>query len=107
AWALEVSERVAEALPDLATTEIRRAQRGGKVYIDVMQNARGHHAVPPYVLRAVPGAPVSTPLAWRELRPDLNPARFNIRTVPARLAKQPRDPMAGLLAGKRRKTAQT
>ena len=47
---------VAEAMPDRATVEIRKAKRGDRVYIDVMQNARGHHAVPPYVLRAVPGA---------------------------------------------------
>jgi bifunctional non-homologous end joining protein LigD len=83
-------------LPDVATTEIRKAKRGDRVYVDVMQNARGHHAVPPYVLRAIPGAPVSTPLAWRELRADIDPRRFNLRTMPARLARQPRDPMAGL-----------
>jgi bifunctional non-homologous end joining protein LigD len=84
-------------LPDVATTEIRKAKRGGKVYVDVMQNARGHHAVPPYVLRAVSGATVPTPLAWRELRADLDPARFNLRTVPARLARQSREPMAALV----------
>jgi bifunctional non-homologous end joining protein LigD len=94
---LEIAERVAEALPGIATIEIRKVKRGGKVYVDVMQNARGHHAVPPYVLRAVPGAPVSTPLDWRELRDDLDPSRFNLQTVPARLARQSADPMAGLL----------
>ena len=100
AWALEIAERVAKASPELATSEIRKAKRGVRVYIDVMQNARGHHAVPPFVLRAVPGAPVSTPLAWRELREDLDPARFNRRTVPARLARQSGDPMAGLFRSK-------
>jgi bifunctional non-homologous end joining protein LigD len=96
-WALGVARRVAEALPDTATTEIRKAKRGGRVYIDVMQNARGHHAVPPYVLRAVAGAPASTPLRWEELKPGLDPRRFNLRTLPARLARQKRDPMAPLL----------
>jgi bifunctional non-homologous end joining protein LigD len=67
------------------------------VYIDVLQNARGHHAVPPYVLRAVPGAPASTPLRWEELRPDLDPKRFNLRTLPTRLARQKHDPAAPLL----------
>jgi bifunctional non-homologous end joining protein LigD len=61
-----------------------------------MQNARGHHAVPPYVVRAVPGAPVSTPLKWSELTADLDPARFTIWTVPARLARQKADPLAAL-----------
>ena len=55
--------------------ERRKAKRGRRVYVDVLQNARGHHAVPPYVLRAVPGAPVSTPLRWAELTADLAPRR--------------------------------
>lgn len=96
-WALEVAERVGAELPDTATTEIRKAKRNGRVYIDVLQNARGHHAVPPYVLRPVPGATVSTPLRWAELKPDLDPKRFNLRTVPARLARQKDDPMAGMV----------
>ena len=35
------------ALPDHATTERSKAKRGTRVYVDVMQNAKGHHAVPP------------------------------------------------------------
>jgi bifunctional non-homologous end joining protein LigD len=96
AWALEIAGRVVEALPEQATTERSKAKRLGRVYVDVMQNARGHHAVPPYVLRAVPGAPVATPLSWRELRPDLDPAQFNVRTIFRRLTRQKRDPMAAL-----------
>src|SRR5581483_4575327 len=98
-WALAVAEEVAALLPETATTEIRKAKRDGRVYIDVLQNARGHHAVPPYVIRPVTGAPVSTPLRWAELRADLDPRRFTLRTVPARLARQKHDPMGPLLAG--------
>ena len=93
-WAEEVAGRVVEALPDVATVERSKAKRRGRVYVDVMQNARGHHAVLPYVLRAVPGAPVSTPLTWREVTPDLDPSRFNLKTIFRRLARQKRDPMA-------------
>jgi bifunctional non-homologous end joining protein LigD len=67
------------------------------VYIDVMQNAKGHHAVPPYVLRAVPGAPVSTPLRWQELTSNLDPKAYNLKTIFQRLTRQRHDPMAGLL----------
>jgi bifunctional non-homologous end joining protein LigD len=98
-WAREIAERVAAELPETATTAIRKAKRGGRVYIDVLQNARGHHAVSPYVLRAVPGAPVSTPLRWAELTPDLDPGRFTLRSVPSRLARQKAEPMAPLLLG--------
>jgi bifunctional non-homologous end joining protein LigD len=96
AWALGVAERVAQAMPEVATTEMRKAKRNRRVYIDVLQNARGHHAVPPYVIRAVAGAPVSTPLSWRELAPDLNPRKFNLKTVPARVARLKTDPMKAL-----------
>jgi bifunctional non-homologous end joining protein LigD len=95
-WAQGVAARVAEALPGAATVEIRKARRGGRVYIDVLQNARGHHAVPPYVLRPVPGAAVSTPLRWSELKAGLDPRRFTIRTVLARLARLKEDPLAPL-----------
>ena len=95
-WALDVAKRVVEALPEKATVERSKAKRGRRVYVDVMQNARGRHAVPPYVLRAVPQATVSTPLEWRELTEKLDPADFNIKTIFRRLARQKRDLFAPL-----------
>jgi bifunctional non-homologous end joining protein LigD len=61
-WGLGLARQVVEALPDIATIERSKAKRGRRVYVDLMQNAKGRHVVPPYVLRPVPGAPVSTPL---------------------------------------------
>jgi bifunctional non-homologous end joining protein LigD len=95
AWAYDRATRVVEALPDQTTVERSKAKRGRRVYIDVMQNAKGRHAVPPYVLRAVPGAPVSTPLNWSELTPALDPGQFNWKTIFRRLAQQKPDPFAG------------
>jgi bifunctional non-homologous end joining protein LigD len=102
AWALDIARRVAAEEPEQATVEIRKARRGDRVCIDVLQNARGHHAVPPYVIRAVPGATVSTPLTWKELTSDLDPARFTVPSVIRRLGRQRRDPLAGLLRHGRR-----
>jgi bifunctional non-homologous end joining protein LigD len=99
AWAEELAGQVVAALPTQATLERSKAGRGKRVYVDVMQNARGHHAVPPYVLRAVPEASVSTPLEWRELTARLDPRQFNLKTIFRRLARQKRDPLAGLLGG--------
>jgi bifunctional non-homologous end joining protein LigD len=99
AWARMIAEQVASSMPGRATVESRKAKRGGRVYIDVLQNARGHHAVPPYVLRAVPGAPVSTPLDWRELKEDLDPAAFNLKTIFRRLARRKSDPLRPILGG--------
>ncbi|WP_422931986.1 non-homologous end-joining DNA ligase [Singulisphaera sp. PoT] len=97
AWALEIAERVAGAMPERATVEIRKAKRGDRVYIDVLQNARGHHAVAPYVLRAVPNATVSTPLDWKEVNGKLDPAEFTTKKVLARVARKKTDPFASLL----------
>lgn len=106
AWALEIAGRVVAALPKIATTERSKAKRGKRVYVDVMQNARGHHAVPPYVLRPVAGAPVSMPLAWREVTAELDPAQFNLKTALRRLDRQKRDPMADLLVAPKRARGQ-
>ncbi len=97
AWAYEVAAKVVAALPDQATTEVRKAQRGRRVFVDVTENARGRHVVPPYVLRATPEATVSMPLTWREVTPDLDATAFTLRTAFRRLSRMKRDPFAGLL----------
>jgi bifunctional non-homologous end joining protein LigD len=97
AWALALAEQVTEAMPEQATIEIRKAKRGDRVYIDVLQNARGHHAVPPYVVRAVPGATISTLLEWSELTNKLDPPSFTMKTVANRLARRKSDPLAKLV----------
>jgi len=97
-WAMGIALRLVADLPDIATVERRKDRRQKKVYVDVLQNARGHHTVPPYVLRAVPQATVSTPLTWAELTPTLDPRRYNLKTIFRRLARQKTDPMAPLLA---------
>jgi bifunctional non-homologous end joining protein LigD len=98
-WASSIAQQLVETLPKQATIERSKAKRGRRVYIDIMQNVNGHHAVPPYVLRAVPGAPISTPLHWRALTPDLDPGAYNLKTIFQRLARQRRDPIAELLHG--------
>ena len=52
-----------------------------------MQNGYGKLVVAPYTPRAVDGAPVSAPLKWSEITKKLDPQKFNIRTMPNRLAK--------------------
>jgi bifunctional non-homologous end joining protein LigD len=96
AWAMEIAEQVVSDLPEIATVERSKSQRKGRLYLDVMQNVRGHHAVPPYVIRATPGATVSTPLDWKEVNGRLDPERFDINSAPTRFAKQRKDPMAVL-----------
>lgn len=65
--------------PDLFTTPRNVAAREkGKVYFDYLQISSGKTISAPYVLRAYPGAPVATPLAWSEVKPGLTPTQFHI-----------------------------
>jgi len=97
-FARQVSEVLAARNPDLLTTQQRRADRGDRVYADVMRNAYAQTAVAPFSVRARPGAPVATPLWWEELADrSLTPHRFTLRTVGDRLRRLgTSDPWAGL-----------
>jgi bifunctional non-homologous end joining protein LigD len=83
-FALDVGETVAKQLKSV-TLERSRSRRDGRLYFDCLQNAYGKTVIAPYSLRGVAGAPVATPLRWSEVRPGLEPASFNLRTLPARL----------------------
>jgi bifunctional non-homologous end joining protein LigD len=72
------------------------AARGDKVYVDFLQNGRGKLIAAPFSVRPRPGAPVSMPLAWSELTRRLVPARFDVTSAFARLAKRG-DPLRGVL----------
>jgi bifunctional non-homologous end joining protein LigD len=92
----EMAEEVAARLPDQLTTSWRKEGRGGRVLVDAARNTYAQTAVAAYAVRAKPGAPVATPLAWEELsEPDLTPHRYTLRNVPTRLEAQG-DPWAGI-----------
>ena len=81
--------------PDLFTTPRAVSKREkGKVYFDWAQIAQGKTISAPYVLRAYPGAPVATPLAWREVTPRLRPEQFHLGNALARF-----DRVGDLFAG--------
>jgi bifunctional non-homologous end joining protein LigD len=82
--------------PDIATMERRVSKRGPRVLVDVGQTGRSRTIVAPYSLRAVRGATVSTPLYWNEVHAGLDPARFDLMTVPVRVAEVG-DPLHGFL----------
>jgi bifunctional non-homologous end joining protein LigD len=88
-----------EAEPAISTIARPLHARGGKVYIDFGQNGRGQTVVAPFSARPLPGAPVSCPLRWEEVTARLDPARFTIKTAPARCAKLG-DPLAPVLRGR-------
>jgi bifunctional non-homologous end joining protein LigD len=71
------------------------------VLVDVARNTYAQTAVAPYAVRALPGAPVATPLAWEELDDaELHPRRWTLATIPARVAERG-DPWAEIAASAR------
>ena len=86
-FAQAVAERLVRRRPDLVTTEGLIAKRGARVYLDANQNGRGKTVASVYSVRPRPGAPVSTPLAWSEVRPGLDPRTLGMSAALERVAK--------------------
>lgn len=74
-----------EAIPKITSLERSPSKRKGKIYLDVLQNNFAQTIASPYSLRGRPGAPVSTPVHWEELKKGLKPEDFNLNSVPPRL----------------------
>ena len=79
-----VAGAIVRTHPKLATTEWSKARRRG-VLIDANQNGEGKTIASAYSVRPHPGAPVSTPLAWDEVTPELDPRAFTTSFVLARV----------------------
>jgi bifunctional non-homologous end joining protein LigD len=91
-----VAEAIVTADPEHYTSNMSKAARKGKVFIDYLRNGRGATAVAAYSTRAREGATVSVPIAWEELTAKLDPQGLNVNTVPSRLSKLKHDPWADI-----------
>ena len=102
AWAREVAAIFAATDAKRLTTEFRIEKRTGRLFIDAHRNAYAQHAVAPYAVRALPKAPVATPLRWEELDDrKLSAQRWTVRTIQDRLADGG-DPWRGIARTARR-----
>jgi len=84
--------------PDMATTARNPAARAGRVYLDWGQNAHGQLLVAPYSVRPIGGAPVSMPLTWDEVVPELDARQYTLRNAAERLSAWGGDPCANVLS---------
>jgi bifunctional non-homologous end joining protein LigD len=104
-FAEALSRRMAAESPGLFTAVSSKERRKGRIYLDYLRNARGASAVASYSLRARPGFPVATPIAWDELRRLSGGDAFNRLTVVKRLESLAADPWDELLSSSSKITA--
>jgi bifunctional non-homologous end joining protein LigD len=86
-FAHAVATRLVERHPERFTLEFYKADRGGRILVDIGRNGFGATFAAPYTVRAKPGAPVSAPCTWQELeRGEVGPKSFGLREMRARIA---------------------
>lgn len=98
AFTKAIADAMALDSPDRFVSTITKSRRQGKIFVDYLRNQRGMTAVAPYSTRARPGAAVSMPLSWEELKPGLGPAYFTVTNTPTRLAATLVNPWEGFRA---------
>jgi DNA ligase D len=84
-----MASMVTEKLPGLTTLERSLSKRKkNQIYVDYLQNRIGQTLASAYSVRPKPGATVSAPLEWDEVKPGLTPQDFNIKNIFKRLEEK-------------------
>ena len=84
---IAIGRRVARRVPEQATVEWWKENRGERVFLDYNQAARDRTVASSWSVRGRPNATVSQPLHWDELA-DVDPQQFTVHTVPALLTER-------------------
>jgi bifunctional non-homologous end joining protein LigD len=87
AFARDVCKAMAADAPTRYLINMAKKERAGRIFLDYLRNDRMATSVAPFSPRGRPGAPVSMPVAWSQVKKGLNPAKYTIRTAPRLCAR--------------------
>jgi bifunctional non-homologous end joining protein LigD len=82
AFARQLCDEMAADSPDRYLVNMAKAKRTGRIFLDYLRNDRMSTAVAPLSARSRPGAPVSMPLNWTQVKAGLDPAKYTVLTAP-------------------------
>ena len=94
AFCKAIASALEQAAPDRYVTNMAKAKRKGRIFVDYLRNERGSTAIAPYSTRAKAGATVAAPLSWDELARCKSADMFDVKTM-TRRAKKLKDPWPG------------
>jgi bifunctional non-homologous end joining protein LigD len=96
AWTKLFADKLASDDPKSFTSNMAKAARKNKIFVDYLRNGRNATFIAPYSPRARENATVAVPITWEELAHGVDAASFTTQTVPLRLAKLKQDPWDGI-----------
>ena len=91
-----IAEQMSADTPARFTATVKKSARGNRIFIDYLRNSREATAVAAYSTRARPGAPVSVPIAWEELKTLKSASQYTVLNLPQRLSRLRADPWKGI-----------
>ena len=86
-FAANVADEMVAAAPEAYVATMSKAKRTGKIFIDYFRNDYTATAIADYAVRARAGAPVATPLDWKELKGVKSASQFTMKDVLTRLKR--------------------
>jgi bifunctional non-homologous end joining protein LigD len=87
-FARVIAKLVHKEVPSFTSIERAVKDRNGKLYIDFLQNRPQATVSAPYSVRPKPGATVSMPLHWEEVKKGLKMADFTIHNAMERVKSE-------------------
>lgn len=85
-YAYTIAHSLVDEYPRYITLQMSKELRGDRIFIDILRNSYGATGVAPYAVRALPGAPIATPLFWHELL-RVTPQKYTMKNIFNRMSR--------------------